>query len=198
MHILFFAIIFIKTEQSISLINKTCSHLPNMTAKGSRLVMYCCPTIPWFSIKWYMENFAEETVGQGNEIDSKNSVQGRLVLKNVSSSCMYRCDVTGPPPDYHTDTIFTYVKAVKLPEKPPVIEIVGKSLYCTIQIEDPKYIEVTWLIDGYTAPPSWVDNQSILTIKKKIESQLEVKCVTRIGHIYWAQDSVLVGKKADE
>ena len=122
-----------------SLIDPSCSHLPTMAEQGRRMIMFCCPTTTssWFSVKWYKEEWqlsqhdrtgqavVYNKEGSGVQVDSKLSVQGRLVLLNMSESGqgLYKCEVTGPAPVYHTAT--------------------------TVQVQDNTLTKVMWFIDGY-------------------------------------------------
>ena len=153
-----------------SLIDPSCSHLPTMAEQGTRMIMFCCPTTTssWFSVKRYKEEWqlsqhdrtgkavVYNKEGSGVQVDSKLSVQGRLVLLNMSESGqgMYKCEVTGPAPVYHTATIMNTVRVVKLPHKPPLVEVEGQAVSCTVQVQDNTLTEVMWFIDGYTAPSS--------------------------------------------
>ena len=115
--------------------------------------------------------------GSGVQVDSKLSVQGRLVLLNMSESGqgLYKCEVTGPAPVYHTAT--------------------------TVQVQDNTLTEVMWFIDGYTAPSSWVKtefNRSLITIRQGMLGRVVVRCVARVDQMYWGAGEAVVDVGMDE
>jgi len=205
-------ILFIPILQATtSLIDPSCSHLPTMAEQGRRLIMFCCPTTTssWFSVKWYKEEWQlsqHDRTGQavvynkeggGVQVDSELSIEGRLVLLNMSESGqgLYKCEVTGPAPVYHTATIMNTVRVVKLPHKPPLVEVEGQAVSCTVQGEANTMAEVIWFIDGYTAPSSWVkaeSNRSLITIKQGMLGKVVVRCVARVYQMYWGTAEVEV------
>ena len=137
------------------------------------------------------------------QVDSKLSVQGRLVLLNMSESGqgMYKCEVTGPAPVYHTATIMNTVRVVKLPHKPPLVEVEGQAVSCTVQVQDNTLTEVMWFIDGYTAPSSWVKtefNRSLITIRQGMLGRVVVRCVARVDQMYWGAGEAVVDVGMDE
>ena len=173
--------------------------------------MFCCPTTTssWFSVKWYKEEWqlsqhdrtgqavVYNREGSGVQVDSELSVLGRLVLLNMSQSGqgLYKCEVTGPAPVYHTVTIMNTVRVVKLPHKPPLVEVVGQAVSCTVQVQENILTEMMWFIDGYTAPSSWVKseyNKSLITIRQGMLGKVVVRCVARVDQMYWGAAEVLV------
>ena len=217
----FVIIIFLSIHSNITpLVDPSCSHLPTVAVHGQNVVMFCCPssTTFWFSVKWFKKDQEWQLSQQDRtghavvynkegqvEVDSKLTVQGRLVMLNMTDAGQgwYMCEVTGPAPFYQTSTIKTFLTVVTLPHT-PVLEVVEGSdkvttISCSVSQATTARVQILWYLNGYSAPPGWVYQQqfhtsllTIVLIKLDMSGKVQVKCVARVDQLYWGTDSISI------
>ena len=194
-----------------SLIERSCSHFPTMAEEGRRVILFCCPnnSTSWFSVKWFKEDPVWQQLSQQDRtgsalvynegskiyVDKDTSILGRMVISNITKEGegWYRCEVTGPAPVYHTVSIRTKLSVVKLPKNPPVMQKVGNTVSCTVDVPSNTPLRLMWFLDGYRPPDSWVSTDhktSLVTIKDM--SYKVVRCVASVENLYWEASDIIV------
>uniref|UniRef100_A0A1Y1K2U9 Ig-like domain-containing protein n=1 Tax=Photinus pyralis TaxID=7054 RepID=A0A1Y1K2U9_PHOPY len=177
-----------------------------------------------YSVKWYKDgnefyrfvprNMPPVQVFQlnGVTVDLHNSTENQVVLSSVqlTTTGVYRCEVSGEAPSFQTVTEHGHMMVVALPEEGPRITG-GKPRYqtgdtvrvnCTSGRSKPAAL-LNWFINGEQADPSFLHGpETIITGREGLETSIlglefvvkqkhfrrgdmKLKCSATIATIYW-------------
>ncbi|XP_060531633.1 uncharacterized protein LOC132705194 [Cylas formicarius] len=158
-----------------------------------------------YSVKWYKDGNeffryvprdmppTQSFPLPGVTVDLHNSTQNAVILCSVqlSSSGIYRCEVSGEAPSFQTVTEHSYMTVVALPEEGPKISG-GKPRYqigdtvnvnCTSGRSKP-VAQLNWMINGEPAEPKYLRGPEIMvTGREGLETSiLGLEFVARPKH----------------
>ncbi|XP_050307679.1 uncharacterized protein LOC126744345 isoform X1 [Anthonomus grandis grandis] len=154
--------------------------IPSHAIRNTSVIMECHYKLEGetlYSVKWYKDGYefyrfvprnqppAQVFPLPGVSVDLHNSTEYSVVLSSVqlSTSGLYRCEVSGEAPYFDTVTDHAYMTVVALPKSGP--EITGGQLRyhvgdfvnvnCTTRESKPA-AQLSWMINGEPADPRYI------------------------------------------